>query len=47
MRQVNVVPGLWLIHARTEPGNEPGTPLLLIDPMVHGHRFQQWLARPA
>ncbi|MGC0239454.1 thiamine pyrophosphate-dependent enzyme [Arthrobacter sp. SD76] len=35
--------GPWFIHARTEPGNEPGTKLLLIDPVVHGSRFQNWL----
>lgn len=36
-------PGPWFIHARTEPGNEPGTKLLLIDPVVHGERFRRWL----
>jgi sulfopyruvate decarboxylase subunit beta len=45
LQQTFEVAGPWLIHARTEPGNEPGTPLLLIDPVVHGHRFQQWLSR--
>lgn len=28
---------------RTEPGNEPGTKLLLIDPVVHGGHFRCWL----
>ena len=36
-------PGPWFIHARTEPGNEPNTKLLLIDPVVHGDRFRRWL----
>lgn len=36
-------PGPWFIHARTEPGNEPGTKLLLIDPVVHSERFRRWL----
>lgn len=36
-------PGPWFIHARTEPGNEPGTKLLLIDPIVHAERFRRWL----
>ena len=36
-------PGPWFIHTRTEPGNEPGTKLLLIDPVVHGDRFRRWL----
>lgn len=43
LQQTFEVAGPWFIHVRTEPGNEPGTPLLLIDPVVHGHRFQQWL----
>lgn len=43
LQQTFEAPGPWLIHARIDPGNEPGTPLLLIDPVVHGHRFQQWL----
>lgn len=36
-------PGPWFVHARIEPGNEPGTPLLLIDPVVHAERFRRWL----
>jgi thiamine pyrophosphate-dependent acetolactate synthase large subunit-like protein len=36
-------PGPTLLHVRTEPGNTPGTPLLLIDPVVHGARFRTWL----
>ncbi len=38
-------PGPWFLHVRIDPGNEAGTPLLLIDPVVLGHRFQQWLTR--
>ncbi|MGH3645037.1 MAG: thiamine pyrophosphate-dependent enzyme [Mycobacterium sp.] len=47
LQQAFEVAGPWLIHARIEPGNEPGTPLLLIDPVVLGHRFQQWLTKAA
>lgn len=36
-------PGPTLLHVRIEPGNTPDTPLLLIDPVVHGARFQTWL----
>lgn len=36
-------PGPWFLHARTEPGNAPSTPLLLKDPVVLGQRFQTWL----
>ncbi|QIZ37586.1 thiamine pyrophosphate-dependent enzyme [Saccharopolyspora sp. ASAGF58] len=36
-------PGPWFVHVRIEPGNEPGTPLLLIDPVVHADRFRRWL----
>lgn len=43
LKQTLTEPGPWFIHTRTEPGNEPGTKLLLIDPVVHGHRFQNWL----
>ena len=43
LKQTLTEDGPWFIHTRTEPGNEPGTPLLLIDPVVHGHRFQNWL----
>lgn len=39
------VPGPWFLHVRIEPGNEAGTPLLLVDPVVLGHRFQQWLTK--
>jgi len=35
--------GPALLHVQIEPGNEPGTQLLLIDPVVHGARFQAWL----
>lgn len=37
------VPGPHLLHVRVEPGNESGTPLLLDDPVVLGHRFRTWL----
>ena len=43
LKQTLTEAGPWFIHTRTEPGNEPGTPLLLIDPVVHGNRFQNWL----
>lgn len=36
-------PGPWFVHTRIEPGNEPDTPLLLIDPVVHADRFRRWL----
>lgn len=36
-------PGPHLLHVRVEPGNEPGTPLLLGDPVVLGDRFRTWL----
>lgn len=36
-------PGPHLLHVRIEAGNEPGTPLLLDDPVVLGHRFRTWL----
>lgn len=43
LKQTMEEDGPWFIHTRTEPGNEPGTKLLLIDPVVHGSRFQTWL----
>jgi thiamine pyrophosphate-dependent acetolactate synthase large subunit-like protein len=43
LKQTLAEDGPWFIHARTEPGNEPGTKLLLIDPVVHGDRFRRWL----
>lgn len=43
LKQTLTEAGPWFIHTRTEPGNEPGTKLLLIDPVVHGNRFQNWL----
>ncbi|MBT2515513.1 thiamine pyrophosphate-dependent enzyme [Arthrobacter sp. ISL-30] len=43
LKQTLTEDGPWFIHARTEPGNEPGTKLLLIDPVVHGDRFRRWL----
>lgn len=36
-------PGPHLLHVRIEPGNADGTPLLLDDPVVLGHRFRTWL----
>lgn len=36
-------PGPHLLHVRVEPGNQAGTPLLLDDPVVLGHRFRAWL----
>ncbi|WP_353713642.1 thiamine pyrophosphate-dependent enzyme [Arthrobacter sp. K5] len=44
LKQTLEADGPWFIHARTEPGNVPGTKLLLIDPVVHGDRFRRWLA---
>jgi sulfopyruvate decarboxylase subunit beta len=38
-------PGPTLIHVQIEPGNEPDTELLLIDPVTHGARFQHWLTQ--
>lgn len=35
--------GPTMLHVSIEPGNEPDTALLLIDPVVHGSRFQRWL----
>ena len=35
--------GPWFIHARISPENIPNAKLLLIDPVVHGNRFQRWL----
>ena len=43
LKQTMEEDGPWFIHARTQPGNEPGTKLLLIDPVVHGDRFRRWL----
>ena len=43
LRKTFTEPGPWFIHTRTEPGNQPGTKLLLIDPVVHGDRFRRWL----
>ncbi|TLM80906.1 thiamine pyrophosphate-dependent enzyme [Pseudarthrobacter sp. NamE5] len=45
LRQTLSENGPWFIHARTEPGNEPGIELLLIDPVVHGDRFRRWLSQ--
>lgn len=36
-------PGPWFLHTRIEPGNQQGTPLLLLDPVVHADRFRRWL----
>lgn len=36
-------PDAGFVHVSIEPGNEPGTPLLLIDPAVHAARFTSWL----
>jgi len=36
-------PGPWFLHVTIEPGNEPNTPLLLVDPAVHADRFRRWL----
>ncbi|MCF2573701.1 thiamine pyrophosphate-dependent enzyme [Brevibacterium sp. UCMA 11754] len=35
--------GPWFLHARIEPGNAASTPLLLMDPVILGQRFQSWL----
>jgi thiamine pyrophosphate-dependent acetolactate synthase large subunit-like protein len=45
LKQTLTEAGPWFIHARTAPGNEPSTKLLLIDPVVHGDRFRRWLTR--
>jgi sulfopyruvate decarboxylase subunit beta len=37
------VDGPGMLHVRIEPGNTAGTPLLLMDPVVMGARFQDWL----
>jgi sulfopyruvate decarboxylase subunit beta len=37
-------PGPHVVHARTEPGNAPNIPLLLVDPVVLAARFSDWLA---
>jgi sulfopyruvate decarboxylase subunit beta len=37
--------GPSFLHARIEPGNAPGIPKLLIDPVVLGARFARWLER--
>lgn len=36
-------PGPTVCHVRIEPGNAPGTPLLLADPVVLAARFRSWL----
>ncbi|WP_031464480.1 thiamine pyrophosphate-dependent enzyme [Sciscionella sediminilitoris] len=43
LRRTLTEPGPWFVHTRIEAGNEPGTPLLLIDPVVHADRFRRWL----
>ena len=43
LKQTLTEDGPWFIHTRTEPGNEPDIKLLLIDPVTHGNRFQNWL----
>lgn len=35
--------GPHFVHVRIAPGNEPGTPLLLMDPAVLADRFRSWL----
>lgn len=44
LRRTVAEPGPWFVHARIEPGNEPDTPLLLTDPVVHADRFRRWLS---
>lgn len=39
-------PGPAFVRMRIAPGNAPGIPLLLDDPVTLGHAFTQWL-RPA
>lgn len=41
--QATSEPGPWFIHTKISPENIPNAKLLLIDPVVHGHRFQSWL----
>lgn len=36
-------PGPTVVHARIEPGNAPGIPLLLADPVLLSGRFRSWL----
>ncbi|WP_053387888.1 thiamine pyrophosphate-dependent enzyme [Leucobacter japonicus] len=43
LEQAAAEPGPWFIHAKISPENIPNAKLLLIDPVVHGHRFQSWL----
>ncbi|HET7034736.1 MAG TPA: thiamine pyrophosphate-dependent enzyme [Thermomicrobiaceae bacterium] len=45
MRQALAEPGPHFVHVRIEPGNTPGTPLLLADPVVLAARFEDWLNR--
>ena len=45
MRQALTEPGPSFLHVRIEPGNEPGTPLLLADPVVLAARFATWLSQ--
>lgn len=44
LRRTLAEPGPWFVHVRIEPGNEPGTPPVLIDPVVHADRFRRWLS---
>ena len=45
MRQALAEPGPHFVHVRIEPGNAPGAPLLLADPVVLAARFEDWLRR--
>jgi sulfopyruvate decarboxylase subunit beta len=38
-------PGPHLLHVTIEPGNAPGIPLFLADPVILAERFRTWLAR--
>lgn len=43
VQRTKTEPGPWFLHTRIVPGNAADIELLLIDPVVHGNRFQRWL----
>lgn len=46
LTEAAAAPGPAFVRMRIAPGNAPGIPLLLDDPVTLGHAFTQWL-RPA
>lgn len=42
--KANTEAGPWFVHSRISPENIPDAKLLLLDPVVHGHRFQTWVS---